>query len=181
VSRLSTRSESALQAETLDALEPVRQNGRLSDVYLQFANSEPALRAYLTMESSLRAGSLSTADIESIKLLMSELTQCHYCLAIHSMKARHAGIDLPSQRAIRRGETLGVPRLDAMLAIVRALFRTPGVLDNQLLVAAREAGLSDEELVDITLVMSTIFFTNITNHVNDTEVTLPPAPSINDG
>jgi uncharacterized peroxidase-related enzyme len=175
VSRLNTCPEDSLQTETIAALEPVRQQGRLADVYLQFANSEAALRAYLVMEASLRSGSLSSADIEGIKLLVSELTLCRYCLAVHGMKARQAGLDADRQTAIRRGERTGDERQDAMFALVRALFTTPGVLDEALLQAARDAGITDTELVDITMAMSTIFFTNITNHINDTALTLSPA------
>ena len=51
-------------------------NGKLADVYLQFANSEPALRAYLQMEHALKQGSLNTREIEAIKLWVSQQTGC---------------------------------------------------------------------------------------------------------
>lgn len=178
MARLSTCKESALSSATLDALEPTRINGKLADVYLQFANSEPAIRSYLQMEASLREGSLSDYDLECIKLLLSELTQCHYCLAVHTMKARKAGVDKEIQLAVRRGEPLEDKRLNAMMSIVRHLFMEPGTLGTALLDDARSQGITDTELLDITMAMSTIFFTNITNHINDTDVTLPEPPSI---
>ena len=178
MARLTTCKESALSAATLDALEPTRINGKLADVYLQFANSEPAIRSYLQMEAALREGSLSDFDLECIKLLVSEFTQCHYCLSMHTMKARKAGVDKDTQLAIRRGDTLEDKRLNAMMNIVRHLYIQPGTLETGLLEDARSNGISDTELLDITMAMSTIFFTNITNHINDTEVKLPAAPSI---
>jgi len=78
VPRLSTCKESALSEATLAALAPVRQNGALAEVYLQFANSEPAIRAYLGMEAALQNGSLDDQELECIKLLVSELTQCEW-------------------------------------------------------------------------------------------------------
>ncbi len=178
MARLHTCKESALSAATLDALEATRINGKLADVYLQFANSEPAIRSYLQMETALREGSLSDHDLECIKLLVSEITQCHFCLSMHTMKARKAGVDTETQLAIRRGDTLEDPRLNAMMSIVRHLYTQPGTLDSGLLEDARSKGITDTELLDITMAMSTIFFTNITNHLNDTEVTLPEAPPI---
>jgi len=74
--RLKTRTESDLAQPTLDNLEPVRIGGKISDVYLQFANSEGALRTYLQMEATLREGSLSDVELESIKLLVSEKNRC---------------------------------------------------------------------------------------------------------
>ena len=178
VTRLSTCKESALSGETLAALEPVRQNGRLADVYLQFANSEAALRAYLNMERALQAGSLDARDLESVKLLVSELTQCSYCLSIHSFKSKQAGISEADQILIRQAKPTSDDRINAIMNLVLALVKQPGSLDQALLDDAREAGLSDENLVDICMCMSTIFFTNITNHINQSKSPLPAAPSL---
>jgi AhpD family alkylhydroperoxidase len=178
MARLTTCEESTLSVSTLEALEPTRMNGKLAPVYLQFANSEPALRSYLNMEAALRAGSLSDYELEAIKLLVSELTQCHYCLAMHTMKAGKAGMSKETQLAIRRGDELDDKRINIMMKLVRNLFGKPGTLDQVLLNEARSCGVSDAQLLDLTMAMSTIFFTNITNHINDTEVTLPIPPSV---
>ncbi len=178
MSRLSTRKESALSASTLSALEPVRQNGALAEIYLQFANSEPAVRAYLGMEAALQSGSLDDQELECIKLLVSELTQCEYCLSIHSFKAKKAGIDQADQILIRQCKPTGNARLDVIVRLVRSLFKQPGTLEQTILDDARSAGFSDENLVDICMGMSTIFFTNMTNHINHSRSTLPPAPDL---
>jgi len=74
----------------------------------------------LGMEASLRNSTLSAMEVESIKLLVSEINQCDYCLAIHTMKSRKAGIDKETQIAIRSERATGSARVDALLAIVRA-------------------------------------------------------------
>jgi len=178
MARLQTRDEASLSAETLAALEPTRMNGRIADVYLEFANSEPAVLAYLQMESSLRKASLSEMEIESIKLLVSEINQCDYCLAIHTMKSRKAGIDKEMQMAIRGHRKTSNVRVDALLDIVRAFFNQPGSISEQLLASARESGVTDQQLVETAMAVSTIFFTNITNHINNTAVTGPSAPPV---
>lgn len=178
VPRLSTCKESALSEETLSALEPTRLNGRLADVYLQFANSEPALQAYLGMEEALRTGSLNEQELECVKLLVSELTQCQYCLSVHSFKAKKAGISEEVQKCIRRGDPTGDARFDVLIRVVIALFKQPGSLDDSLMQELRAANFSDQNLVDICMAMSTIFFTNITNHINESESSLPVAPDI---
>jgi len=180
VSRLTTRKEADLLAETLEALEPARMNNKLADVYLQFANSESALRAYLLMEASIRQGSLQLREIEAVKLWMSQQTGCDYCLSVHSFKAKQAGLKLDEQIAVRKGLAIGDVRIDCLLKIATLLFRHPGNLPVDLLDEARGVGLTDENLVDLTMAMSTIFFTNITNHINDTQSSLPAAKAIND-
>ena len=178
MSRLETRAEASLDAETLKALEPVRMKGRLADVYLEFANSEPAIRAYLDMEAAVRAGSLSGREIEAIKLYISQLNACEYCLSVHTMKANAAGLEKEAQLQLRAGKPSGDERIDAIIDVLKIFFTKPGPLSNEQLAAARSAGLSDENLVDVTMTASTIFFTNITNHINDTLSPLSPAPSL---
>jgi len=178
MARLQTREESSLGTETLAALEPTRMSGKIADVYLQFANSEPAIMAYLNMEASLRQSTLSGLEIESIKLLVSQINQCDYCLAMHTMKSRKAGIDKNMQMAIRSHGRTENSRVDAILDIVRAFFKQPGPISEELLKNARANGLTDQELVEIAMAVSTIFFTNITNHINNTETTVPAAPPV---
>ena len=153
-------------------------NGRLAPIYLQFANSEPALRAYLQMEASLRNGSLDTRELEAIKLWVSQKTDCEFCLSVHTYKASQAGLDAKTQLQIRAGQKTGNTRIDMLISIVSTLFNNPGKLDADLLEAARAEGLSDQNLVDLTMAMSTIFFTNITNHINDSRSSMPAASRI---
>ncbi|OED42280.1 hypothetical protein AB833_06395 [Chromatiales bacterium (ex Bugula neritina AB1)] len=176
--RLASLTDDELSANLIRQLEPTRVSGQIADVYRQFANSEEALSAYLIMEESLRAGSLADRDIESIKLLVSQLTRCDYCLSTHTMKARKAGLDTQTRKAIREGRETDDKRLNAITSIVRSFFRTPGPLEDGQIAKARTAGLTDANLVDLAMVVSTIFFTNITNHINDTKSTLPPAPAV---
>jgi len=181
MARLHTRDESSLGAAALEALEPTRISGKIADVYLQFANSEPATIAYLQMEASLRQSSLSDLEIESIKLLVSEINQCEFCLAMHTMKSRKAGIDPEMQMAIRSDGKTTNARVDALLDIVRTLFRQPGSLSDELIDNARAVGLTDQELVETAMAISAIFFTNITNHINNTKATVPLAPLVKKG
>ncbi|MBX2878552.1 MAG: carboxymuconolactone decarboxylase family protein [Granulosicoccus sp.] len=178
MSRLITRQQCELEPQTLEALADVRHKGQLADVYLQFANSEPALRAYLHMEQCIRDGSLTDREIEAVKLWVSQRTGCTYCLSVHTQKARLAGIPEEQQLALRCGHSVDDERLDALIELTSMLFESRGTLDESSLATVRGAGLSDENLVDLTMLISTIFFTNITNHVNGTQSTLPEAPSL---
>jgi len=170
VARLRTRDESELGKATLAALEPLRANGALAPVYLESAASEPALRAYLGMEAAAREGSLAAREVEAAKPLVSARRGCDFCSSVHAARGRRAGLDAVAQAAIRAGEPLGEPRLDTLLDIVRTLLERPGPLDDATLERARAAGIDDGNLVDLTLVAATIFFTNVTNHVNDTRL-----------
>jgi len=170
VSRLRTLDESQLNSETRQALEPFRTGKRLAPVYLQFANSETALRAYLQMENALQEGSLDSRAIEAVKLWVSEHTACHFCSTVHGAKASKAGLSKEQQSAIRASKPCGDKRLDMLVQLTEQLVKVPGIVPDEMLAAARSSGISDENLVDLTLIISTILFTNITNHINDTQL-----------
>ena len=178
MARLKTLDEASLSSETLESLNAVRINGQLAPVYLQYANSESALRAYLHMEKALQQGSLDDRTLEAIKLSVSQRTGCDFCLSVHTMKAKKAGFDETTQRAIRRGEPTGDAYIDAVQEIVQTFFTKRGVLPVELMERAKAVGLDDGNLLDICLAIATIVFTNISNHINDTDLSLPPAPSI---
>lgn len=168
MARLPVRPFESLEPATRQALAPIQARGPLADVWLQFANSEPALRAYLAMEAALESGSLGAREVEAIKLRVSTISRCDYCVGVHAAKGRRAGLDSTAQRAIRAGEPVGEPRLDAMLGIVDAFFASPGPLSDEQVQAAREAGMDDAALMDLSMAVAAIFFTNIANHVNAT-------------
>lgn len=178
MARLKTCTEDSLGTDTLQLLGPTRISNKIADVYLQFANSEHALSAYLQMEASLRQSELSDIDLEGIKLLVSEITGCEYCLSVHTMKSTRAGLAAEQQLAIRSGHSSGNEKLDVILNIVRHFFTERLPVPDELLAEARAHKISDQTLVDIAMAVSTIFFTNITNHINNTERTLPAAPPI---
>lgn len=178
MARLTTRDEASLSAETIKALEPVRANGKIAEVYLQYANSEPALQAYLQMEQALVRGSLDERTLEAIKLAVSQRTGCDFCLSVHSFKSKKAGLDANTQLAIRRGEATGDETLDVVLEMVQLFLTRRGSVPDELLKRASSVGLTQPNFLDICLAVSTIVFTNISNHVNDTQSALPPAPPI---
>lgn len=180
MARLTTIPEDDLSPLSDAALKPVRIKGQLSSVYLEIANSQAALNAYLAMEKALKSSSLSGQEIEAIKLLVSEKNQCDYCLSVHNFKAGAAGLDENQKLAIRRGESIGQLRIDSIVATVQTFFDKPGPLSESQMESLRTAGFTDGELVDIALAVSTIFFTNIFNHVNDTQSSLPAAPGLSD-
>jgi len=178
MARLTTLDESTLSNELTTALEPARSNGRLAPVYLQYANSEPALLAYLHMEQALTQGNLDERTLEAIKLAVSERTGCDFCLSVHTFKGKKIGLDSTIQIAIRRGEPTGDAYLDAVLDVVQAFLKRRGALPDAMLEAARRQGLDAASLLDVCMAVATITFTNIANHVNDTDLSLPPAPPL---
>jgi AhpD family alkylhydroperoxidase len=167
-----------LQPETLEALQQVSVGGKIADVYLQFAQGEASLRAYLQMERCLQEGSLDSRELEAVKLWVSQQTGCDFCLSVHSFKAGKAGLNQEQQIQIRSGKPVGDQRIDMLLKVASVVYSTPGSIPQALFDEALASGLSQSNLVDLTMAMATIFFTNITNHINDSRSAFPAAKAI---
>lgn len=137
------------------------------------AHGPAALKTMLAADEVLAAGSLTKADQETIKLLVSSVVGCDYCVAAHSLIGKMAGLAPDALRHIRAGEPTGDAKRDTLIHFVKLLASTSGTLDEGEFVAIKAAGYTDEQLVDISLAIATITFTNIFNRINDTAVDFP--------
>jgi len=136
-------------------------------------NSPVALESVLNLDGALRKSSLSTKDIEVIKLAVSQQAGCDYCLAAHTLMGGKAGLSADGIMAARKGGSIGDARLDALAAFTRTLVQTSGTVPAEAVAAVKAAGVSDAQLADLSLAIASITLTNLFNRINDTVVDFP--------
>jgi len=137
------------------------------------AHGPAALKAILAADAVLASGSLTKRDLETIKLVISGVAGCDYCVAAHSLLGKVAGLKPEELKRIRDGEPTGDAKRDALIHFVRTLAETSGTIGDDEIAAIKAAGYSDDQLVDISLAFATTAFTNVFNRINDTEVDFP--------
>ena len=137
------------------------------------AHGPAALKAVLAADAVLASGSLSKRDQETIKLAVSEVAGCDYCVAAHSLLGKLAGLKPEELKRIRNGEPTGDAKRDALIHFVRTLAETSGTIGDDEFAAIKAAGYGDAQLVDISLAFATTSFTNVFNRINDTEIDFP--------
>ena len=172
MSRIPTPALESATGPTAEIYAQIkRAAGKVPNTYAAIGAYRPnALKAMLQADGALTAGSLSKQDQETIKLLVSEIAGCHYCLAAHSLLGKLAGLTPEVQQQIRTGQPTGNAKRDALVRFVRKLVQTSGEISDQEFSAIKAAGYSDAELVDIALAIAVITFTNIFNRINDTDL-----------
>ncbi len=138
-------------------------------------HSPAALQQALAHNAMLHKGSLSAQQLEAINLSVSEATGCDYCLAAHTLMAKKAGFSSEQIHALRRGEYAEEAQLDALVKFAQTLVTTTGTLPEADVAALRNAGFSDQQVIEIISAISAILFTNMVNRVNDTVVDFPKA------
>ncbi len=87
--------------------------GFIPNLYATFAHSETALGDYLKLQG--RRTSLSLKEKEIINLVVSQVNDCKYCLAAHTLLAQKAGFTEQQTIDIRRGRFPVDKKFDALI------------------------------------------------------------------
>ncbi|PTB21920.1 alkylhydroperoxidase [Trinickia symbiotica] len=177
MSRIAVPSIDSATGANAEVFAQVKKatGGSVPNLFATLGHVAPGtLSAYLNAEAVLTGASLSKQDLETIKLAVSELTGCGYCVAAHTMLGKFAGLRPEVLKQIRAGEPTGDAKRDALVRFVRTLVGTRGEISAADFDAIRTAGYSDTQLADISLAIALITFTNTFNRINDTDVDFPP-------
>lgn len=162
-------------AELYDAL--TKKLGKVINIFKGMGNSAAGLNAYMTLSGSLAEGELTATEQEVIALVTAEINECHYCLAAHTQIAAMANIDADEAINIRKGQPTDAKH-KALADFSKAVIETKGYVSDSQLQAIRDAGYTDGQIVEILATLALNFYTNIFNHVNETELDFPEAPAI---
>jgi uncharacterized peroxidase-related enzyme len=174
---MSTKIEPLTLADAPEAAAPTLKSlaaalGWVPNLYATVARAPHTLRGLLDWERHVARGSLSAREIELLKIHVSEINGCAYCLSAHSELGRRAGLRPDELRAARLGYG-ATPREDALLALARRIVRTGGSGARGELARAREAGISDAELFDVIAVVALKAFTNAAAILTEAEIDFP--------
>lgn len=137
-----------------------------------FGNSPAALEAYLNFSGGLMRGVLSAKLREQIALAVSEINGCGYCLSAHTLSGGKAGLGPDDIVAARRSSAIDA-KSDAALKFARTVALERGHVADAELQAARRAGLTEAELVEIVQHVALSALTNYTNNVARTVLDFP--------
>jgi uncharacterized peroxidase-related enzyme len=175
--RLHTAALSEATGHAADLFQRVKATvGKVPNSYIGIGGNSPvALEAVLNLEASLKKSSLSIRDIEVVKLVVSQTTGCDYCLAAHTLMSKKIGLDREAILALRQTRPSGDARSDALASFVSHLMTTSGTVQTDVVTAIRQAGFTDTQIVDVTMAVASIAFTNLFNRINDTVLDFPAA------
>lgn len=159
-------------------LEQIKaQFGRVPNIFASLAHSPTVLKALAGIFGTLEEGALSGKAHEAIALLIGQYHGCEYCTAAHTAKAKMAGATPEEAIGFRKGRSDDA-RIQALLAFAGKMLDNRGRLDEADVQAARDAGLTDAELLETVAIVACNTFTNYVNALVLTELDFPAAPDI---
>ena len=169
-SRFHVHDELTAPERSLPILKgAVAGGGQLSNFLGVLAGAPSVLRAYARFRSELRHGSLTLPTLERIALAVAQHYRSQPGIAIHTRTARQAGVGIDEVAAARDWESSD-PREAALLRYLRALTEQRGHAPMHLHEEAREAGWSDEQLLEAIAYASLESLTGMVNVAGEVPV-----------
>jgi len=154
-----------------------RKYGMAPNVMRVLAVNPTVLGAYLNFSTALSSGLLGKKLHEQIALTVAEANGCNYCLAVHTVLGKGAGLAAMDILAARVG-TSPDERATAALAFARKLVANHGRVSPDDIAEAQAAVLDDAEIVEIIAAVAINLFTNYLNLAADTDVDFPPVAKL---
>jgi uncharacterized peroxidase-related enzyme len=175
MTRIATPSIQSATGEVAEVYAQIKKAaGSVPNTFATIGAHGPAeLKAVLQADGALASGTLSKQDQETIKLLVSKVAGCDYCVAAHSLLGKLTGLSQDVLKHIRDGEPTGDAKRDALVRFVRLLTETSGTIAAEEVTAIKAAGYTDRQLVEISLAITVTVFTNVFNRINDTAIDFP--------
>jgi alkylhydroperoxidase family enzyme len=143
--------------------------GQLPNFLGVLAGSPAALRGYARFRSELRHGTLSHQTLERIAIAVAEHYGSQPGIALHARTARQAGLGLDEVTLAREFDSRD-PRESTLLRYLKALVEGQGRPPMHLHEEAREAGWSDEQILEAVAVVALETFTALINVAGDVPV-----------
>jgi alkylhydroperoxidase family enzyme len=143
--------------------------GQLPNFLGVLAGSPAALRGYARFRAELRRGTLTLPTLERIALAIADHYRSEPGIALHTRTAREAGLGIDEVASARRWESAD-PHEAALLRFLEPLAQTRGRSPDHLVEEAREAGWSDEQLLEAIAVLALESFTAMVNVAGEVPV-----------
>jgi alkylhydroperoxidase family enzyme len=143
--------------------------GQLPNFLGVLGGAPAALRAYARFRSELRNGSLAWATQQRIALGVAEEQGSEYALSTLQRTARDAGLGL-DEIALAREFDSHDEREAVLLRFVRSLLRSEGPPPLHVLEEAREAGWTDEQILEAVAQVALASFGNLVTRAADLPV-----------
>jgi AhpD family alkylhydroperoxidase len=150
--------------------------GMVPNLYATLAHSENALASYLTLQNAKT--SINGKAREVVNLVVSQVNNCEYCLAAHTVIGGMVGFTTAQVLEIRGGTASFDAKLDALAKLTKSIAINRGHADSAVVEAFFAAGWNEENLVDTIVTIGDKTVTNYLHGVTKVPVDFPAAPKL---
>jgi len=164
-----------VSAESKILFDQIRKHlGKLPNLYATIGYSPRTLKGYLEFDAAIDAGVFSSKEKEAIKLVVSEVNKCDYCLAAHTLIAKSKGISRDDTVSFRKGYAEDV-KLDTLVKVAKEITLQRGNIGDQLFNQFFDVGYDEAALIDLVGLITTMTFTNYVYALTKVPIDFPEA------
>lgn len=142
----------------------LKQRGKISNILKVHSLSPEALGNHLDLYMTLMFGKsgLSRAEREAVAVVVSAANDCEYCIEHHLTSLQHYIDDEDTLAMLRTADGLETlePRLSNIVRHAERLTNAPIAMTESDLGELRAVGLSDKDILDLTLIVGYFNFVN---------------------
>jgi uncharacterized peroxidase-related enzyme len=142
----------------------IQQRGKVSNILKVHSLNPEAMGNHLDLYMTIMFGEsgLSRAEREAVAVVVSANNDCQYCVSHHAEALRHYIKDEEIVNLLMSADGLETlePRLSNIVRYAEKLTTAPGAMTEIDLGELRAEGLSDEDILDLTLVVGYFNFVN---------------------
>lgn len=146
--------------------------GKVPNAFATIANSPATLDGYLKFSTTLQSGQLTSRQRELLALAISQVNECQYCLSVHSVTGKMAGLTPDQIREARAGKS-NDPLENAIVTFATQAIQKRGRVSDEELNAARVAGVDDGLMIEIIATIALMTVTTYVNRLADSEIDFP--------
>ena len=173
MSRLSKVEDHQANPLAADLFTAIKSKvGVVPNLYRVVANQPAALKGLLVLGEELGKGDFDAETREAIALTVAGANNCDYCASAHTAISKSLKVGDSEINARLEGRSAD-PKLQAILTFATAVVEKRGFAEDADIATAREAGLTDSDIVETVANVAANIFTNYINHVAQTEIDFP--------
>ena len=122
-------------------------------------------------QAVLQKSSFSPTEQQVVLLTVSVLNNCEFCVAAHSVIAKHMQkLDASVIDAVRDGAVIGDAKLEALATFTKAVVNDRGFVSGQPAQNFLAAGFTKAQALEVVLGVTMKTLSNYTNHLTETAV-----------
>lgn len=149
-----------------------RNLGMVPNLYATLAHSPALFNGFLAFADALSKGRLTARQRELLALAIGQANKCQYCLSAHTLLADKVGFTPEDIKEARQGNASD-PVDHVLLQLAILLVTQRGVVSDEQLHNAYNAGLDDELVLEVLGQVVVNTMTNYGNHLAGTEIDFP--------
>ncbi|MFP8488687.1 carboxymuconolactone decarboxylase family protein [Gracilimonas sp. Q87] len=143
--------------------------GFIPNLLGEFAEAPSVLEGYLKLNEIIGKSSFTQQEQQAAILAVSIENECHYCSAVHSTILKNQlNMDEKIVNAIRDQKTLPDNKLNALVEYTQKAVEKRGHVTDVDIQKFLDAGYTEENVLEVTLIITLKTISNYTNHIADT-------------